>query len=106
MRYRDMQVLEGLVEADELEQAKALQRTINAGSWGLQGSYGRAMMSAIAAGRAMLGKTGHRDYYGSYVPSGSYVPARDEVEPGTMGSFEYVAEAMGESYAEALAAEP
>lgn len=66
------------------------QRLIDDGSvWKLQGSYGRTAMDLIEAGRCLLGPTGHRDYYGNYVPS------RFEVKPGTKGSAEY-AEQMRE----------
>ena len=71
--------------AEEAEAAEtaALQRLIDAGAWGLEGSVGRAMMAAIEDGRCMLGPEGHRDYWGNYIPS------RFEVEPGTKGSPEF-----------------
>lgn len=62
----------------------ALQSRIDDGSiWRLEGSAGRAAMDAIHAGRCTLGPIGYRDYWGNYIPS------RDEVEPGTVGSREY-----------------
>jgi len=61
----------------------ALQAMIDAGSWGFEGSMGRAMMRAIEDGRCVLGPNGARDYWGNYIPS------RFEVEPGTKGSMEY-----------------
>ena len=70
-------------ELDESDEIRMLQSMINAGQWGLQGSYGRAMMDCIEAGACVLGPEGHRDYWGNYVPS------RTEVQPGTMGSVEY-----------------
>ena len=76
-------------ECSELEYYRSIQRAINSGMWGLQGSYGRAMMEAITAGRCILGKTSARDYYGNYIPS------RDEVKEGTKGSITYVLECSG-----------
>lgn len=65
----------------------ALQRRIDDGSiWHLEGSAGRAAMEAIHAGHCTLGPTGHRDYWGNYVPG------RDEVKPGTPGSSDYMQE--------------
>jgi hypothetical protein len=74
----------------------ALQRIINAGQWGLQGSFGRTMMAAIDAGNCMLGKEAARDYYGNAIPS------RTDVKQGTKGSFDYVAERSGVEHAEAM----
>ena len=69
----------------EEEYFEALQRRIDDGSiWQLEGSAGRAAMDAIHSGKCCLGPTGHRDYWGNYVPS------RDEVKPGTPGSLEYM----------------
>lgn len=63
-----------------------LQDLVNSGlAWKLEGSVGRAAMAALEAGVIALGETGHLDYWGNYVPS------RYEVEPGTVGSPEYVA---------------
>lgn len=60
------------------------QKLINNGmAWRLEGSVGRHCMSLIDSGYCILGKTGHRDYYGNYVPS------RFEVKPGTKGSIKY-----------------
>jgi hypothetical protein len=60
------------------------QGLINSGmAWRLEGAVGRACMAAIESGDAILGREGHRDYYGNYVPS------RYEVEPGTKGSLGY-----------------
>lgn len=93
-QYEDIMVLEGENEVDsELDYYLAMQRTINAGTWGLQGSFGRSMMDAIKAGHCLLGKAGARDYWGNYIPS------RTEVEAGTKGSREFVVEAMGEDWA-------
>lgn len=72
-------------DLDEEETVQLFQRLIDSGlAWKLQGSYGRQAMALIDAGVCMLGKEGHRDYWGNYVPS------RYEVEPGTKGSPEYV----------------
>lgn len=62
----------------------SLQGLINSGAaWRLEGSIGRAAMRAIESGDAILGREGHRDYYGNYVPS------RYEVQEGTKGSLLY-----------------
>jgi hypothetical protein len=69
------------------ETIDAYQELIDTGdAWRLEGSVGRTAMALIEQGLCILGPTGHRDYYGNYVPS------RDEVEPGTKGSPEYAAE--------------
>ena len=69
-----------------------LQGLIDSGmAWRLEGSVGRAAMAAIEDGACVLGETGHRDYWGNYIPS------RHEVEPGTKGSLEY-AEQMQEGW--------
>lgn len=71
------------------------QTLINSGlAWKLEGSIGRQCMAAIESGACMLGHTDHRDYWGNHVPS------RDQVQEGTKGSFDYVAERMGLEYAE------
>lgn len=62
----------------------SVQNLINTGmAWRLEGSVGRSCMSAIKNGQAILGPEGHRDYWGSYVPS------RHEVKRGTLGSVQY-----------------
>jgi len=62
----------------------SIQGLINSGmAWRLEGSVGRACMRAIESGEAILGRYGHRNYYGTYVPS------RYQVQPGTQGSLEY-----------------
>lgn len=60
-----------------------LQDLINDGTWGLEGSMGRAMMNALEGGAAILGKSGAYDYWGNYIPS------RYEVQDGTKGSLSY-----------------
>lgn len=76
-------------DVSELEYFKSIQRAINSGMWGLQGSYGRAMMEAISNGYCLLGKSRARDYYGNVIPS------RDDVKEGTKGSISFVEERMG-----------
>ena len=77
-------------DATEDELVEAYQELIDTGqAWKLEGSVGRTAMDLIENGYCTLGPVGHRDYYGNYVP------ARDEVEPGTKGSVEY-AEKMRE----------
>lgn len=72
-------------DASADEYVAAMQSLVNSGdAWRLEGSVGRAAMSMIEAGVLMLGPEGHRDYYGNYVPG------RDEVEPGTKGSRQFV----------------
>ena len=92
----DVMIVEGEQDADEQERAFAIQRLINNGCWKFQGSIGREMMRHIEAGRCMLGKNASTDYWGNRVPS------RDDIKPGCMGTRSYVAERMGEKYAEEL----
>jgi hypothetical protein len=91
-----------IIESDEGETEEdyyfAIQRAINSGSWGLQGSYGRAMMDAISAGRCMLGRDQARDYYGNTIPS------RDDVKQGTRGSYGFVLKTMGTEWADLMEA--
>lgn len=76
------------------EQAKAMQQLINSGTaWRLQGSYGRAAMGMLESGLVMLGTSGHKDYWGNYVP------ARSEVKEGTKGSRQLVVQEQGEEWA-------
>jgi hypothetical protein len=97
--YDDVMIAAGHEEADdEMTEALALQRMIDAGQWGFEGSVGRAMMAAIEAGACMLGERPARDYWGNRIPS------RHEVKAGTKGSRDYVAERMGECWAAALEA--
>jgi len=63
------------------------QSLIDSGmAWQMEGSLGREAMALIEEGACVLGRKGHRDYWGNYVPS------RYEVEPGTKGSEEYARE--------------
>lgn len=91
----DVENIEGDCESEE-DYFLSMQRAINSGMWGLQGSYGRSMMDAIENGQCMLGLSGCRDYYGNYIPS------RFEVQEGSKGSRQYVVDAMGEEWAEML----
>ena len=85
----DIDNIESNEEVSELEYFKSIQRAINSGMWGLQGSYGRTMMDAISSGYCLLGKSRARDYYGNVIPS------RDDVQEGTKGSISFVEERMG-----------
>jgi hypothetical protein len=85
----DVNVIESDEEVSELDYFLAIQRAINTGMWGLQGSYGRTMMAAISSGRCLLGPNAARDYYGNVIPS------RDDVKQGTKGSIGFVEDAMG-----------
>lgn len=88
----DINNIETEEDIDELEYYQSIQRAINAKSWSFQGSYGRAMMEAISAGRCLLGKTSATDYYGNRIPS------RYEVKEGTKGSEGYVDECSGSDW--------
>lgn len=92
LTLNDINNIEVDEEVSELDYYRSIQRAINSGMWGLQGSYGRAMMDAISSGYCILGKTGARDYYGNYIPS------RDEVKEGTKGSITFVCDRMGEDW--------
>lgn len=75
------------------ERDGVVQDLIDSGeAWRLEGAVGRLAMEAIESGRNVLGKEGHRDYYGNYVPS------RYEVEPGTKGSALYAKNLTGKEY--------
>lgn len=69
------------------------QSLINTGmAWTLEGHVGRTCMALIENGAAILGPTGHHDYWKNYVPS------RDEVEAGTKGSVDYANKARGTDF--------
>jgi hypothetical protein len=72
----------------------SIQRAINSGMWGLQGSYGRTMMDAIESGYCLLGRSRAKDYYGNTIPS------RDDVQEGTKGSLDYVRNLQGDKWAD------
>ena len=93
----DINLLEGETTCTMEEYYLAIQRAINSGMWGLQGSYGREMMNAISAGLCLLGHNDARDYYGNHIPS------RDQVQAGTKGSYDFVAAERGEDWADMMA---
>lgn len=79
----------------------AIQAQINSlEAWKFEGSVGRAMMDAIKSGRCCLGFDRTADYWGNTIPG------RDDVQDGTVGSVGYVTRAMGEDWAEMVAAVP
>lgn len=92
----DVYTIETDEDATELEYYTSIQRAINAGMWSMQGSYGRAMMDAICAGRCMLGEAVAHDYWGSRIP------ARYEVQEGTKGSYDFVVATMGQEWADIM----
>ena len=87
--------IEGEAETEE-DYYLSVQRAINSGTWGLQGSFGRAMMGAIEDGRCLLGKSPARDYWGNRIPS------RYEVKAGTKGSPEFVEACSGAEWLDLL----
>ena len=89
----DIDNIESDEDVSEMDYFLSIQRAINSGMWGLQGSYGRTMMDAIKSGRCMLGTKSARDYWGNNVPS------RNDVQPGTKGSKDFVIDAMGIEWA-------
>jgi hypothetical protein len=90
----DIDLIEGETTCTMREYYEAIQRAINSGMWGMQGSYGRTMMEAITAGKCLLGHNEARDYYGNPIPS------RDQVQAGTKGSFDYVEAESGNEWAQ------
>lgn len=97
LTLNDINTIESDDEISELEYYAAIQRAINGGMWGLQGSYGRTMMDAISSGHCMLGTKSARDYYGNGIPS------REDVKPGTKGSYDFVIDNMGLEWARSMA---
>lgn len=97
LTLNDINTIESDEDTTEEEYFLAIQRAINAGMWSLQGSYGRTMMDAITSGRCMLGKSRARDYFSNTIPS------RTDVQFGTKGSYEFVADAMGTEWADMMA---
>ena len=95
---QDIQTLEVDEDSTLEDEVAAIQRAINSGQWGLQGSYGRAMMHALTEGFCLLGREDARDYYGNHIPS------RTQVQAGTKGSYEYVAQRFGRTHADKVAA--
>jgi hypothetical protein len=93
----DIELLEGETTCTMEEYYLAMQRMINSGTWGLQGSHGRAMMDAISAGLCMLGRDRAADYYGNTIPS------RNDVKAGTKGSYDFVCDERGQDWADMMA---
>lgn len=92
-----LDAVEGDTDLDPFEYYGVLQAAINNGAaWRLQGAYGRELMAAITNGYCMLGENATTDYYGNVIP------ARDDVKPGTKGSWGYVADRMGETWANTI----
>ncbi len=96
INLNDVDNIEGNAESEE-DYYGSLQRAINSlEAWKFQGHYGRSMMDAIKAGRCMLGQESTHDYWGNFIPS------RDQVEPGTKGSYRFVAEHSGAEWADMM----
>lgn len=77
-------------ELEEEERINTMQEMINSGlCWQMPGRVGREASDMIEAGLCVLGKVGHKDYYGNYVPS------RYEVKSGTKGSMGYAKNMSG-----------
>jgi len=98
LTLNDIDNIECNDDVSQLDYYLGLQRAINGGMWGLQGSYGRAMMDAIRGGHCMLGTKSARDYYGNGIPS------RNDVQPGTKGSKDFVIDNMGLEWANEMEA--
>ena len=94
---KDINNIETDDSVDEVEYYTSIQRAINSGMWGLQGSYGRTMMQAISDGKCLLGLKDARDYWGNTIPS------RLHVKEGTKGSWDYVKEKSGKDWANQMA---
>jgi hypothetical protein len=92
LTINDINNIETEEYVDDHEYYASIQRAINSGSWSFQGSYGRTMMAAIDAGYCVLGRKEFKDYYGNGIPS------RDQVQPGTKGSADYVLERQGQEW--------
>jgi hypothetical protein len=96
LNISDIEAIENFAD-DQQQHYEALQRAINSlTAWQLQGHYGRTMMDALTDGFCLLGTQHTRDYWGNRIP------ARTEVKPGTLGSFEYVARINGVEYAKRM----
>ena len=96
MNLQDIDLIEDGAET-EYEYFEAVQKAINEGTaWKFQGSYGRTMMDAIRSGYCLLGRNRTQDYYGNVIPS------RDDVEPGTKGSYDYVVHMQGQEWADSM----
>lgn len=90
LTLHDINNIETDMDIDDFDYYSSIQRAINSlSAWRLQGSYGRAMMDAINAGKCLLATKSTTDYWGNYIPS------RYEVKDGTKGSEGYVDECSG-----------
>lgn len=89
----DIEIIEGETTATTQQYYETIQKAINTGLWGMQGSYGRTMMAAIKEGYCLLGHNEAHDYWGNHIPS------RHQVKEGTKGSFLFVADECGEGWA-------
>ena len=96
LTLNDIDLIEGNTTCTMREYYQSIQKAINEGLWGMQGSYGRAMMEAIEEGRCILGAKEYTDYYGNRIPS------RDQVVSGTKGSLQYVIDRMGADWADQM----
>lgn len=96
LSLNDIDLIEGNTTCTTREYYQSIQRAINAGSWSMQGSYGRTMMDAIKSGHCLLGVRDYTDYYGNHVPS------RDQVVNGTVGSMQFVIDQMGSEWADVM----
>ena len=92
LTMNDINNIEVAEECSELDYYRSIQRAINSGMWGLQGSYGRSMMDAINSGHCLLGTSRAKDYWGNVIPS------RDDVKQGTKGSIGFVEAHMGNDW--------
>jgi hypothetical protein len=82
---------------DQMEYYAGLQAEINSGTiWLMQGSAGRAAMDAIKGGYCMVGKAARKDYWGNTVP------AREMLEAGSFGTYDFVAEHQGPEWADRM----
>ena len=96
MNLQDVMNIEGEAESAD-DYYISIQRAINSlSAWSMQGSMGRAMMEALLSGQCMLGLKPTADYYGHRIPS------RFEIEPGRMGSRQFVIDRAGEEWADQL----
>jgi hypothetical protein len=67
------------------QQVATYQSLINSGTaWRLEGHVGRTAMMLIEDGLCALGPKATTDYYGNVIPG------RDDVQPGTKGSVQFV----------------
>lgn len=94
----DYEIIEGENEVSNEEYFAEIQKAINSGyAWKFQGIYGRTMMDALKSGYCLLGRERASDYYGNIIPS------RNDIQEGSFGSYEFVADAMGSDYADLMA---